>query len=330
MAEFPSRFRTVTRLAVLAVLAALTATGCGSVGGDAEAGSDGLPVVRWGYFRNYQPVYVGVARKLFEKAGVKVELTGNFSSGPAVVQAAGSGQIDAGHSAITGLANAGASGIKVVGVADSQTEFKDVPLQQWFVLDKSPVRSIKDLKGKRIGTNSLSGSFYYTALMALRQQGLDKGDVKFVVLPHDRQEQALRSGQIDVAGIIDPYTVAITRAGGVRRLFSGADVLGERQFSLVFFREEFIRKHPDVVRKFLDGYRRAIEYIARQPEAGGDAMAETLRLERAYVVPHRYTDGAAVRMADVQSWLDTMRDGGELKDAPDLAATDIATDDYNP
>lgn len=288
-----------------------------------------LPVIRWGRFRNYQPVFVGISKGYFEEAGVRIELTGNFQSGPAIVQATGTGQVDAGHSAITGLANAAAAGVKVVGVADSQTEFTDAPLQQWFVLQGSPIRTIADLKGKKIGTNSLSGSFYYTALLAMRKHGLKREDVQFVVLPHDRQEQALRARQIDVAGIIDPYTVAIAAAGNVRRLFTGAEILGERQFSLVFFAKKFVDEQPETVRKFLAGYRKSIAFLAKEREQGNALMATALGLETSLVVPHRYTPDAKVILHDSEFWLNTMREGGELAQAPSLAVTDFVTDKFN-
>jgi ABC-type nitrate/sulfonate/bicarbonate transport system substrate-binding protein len=314
----------LTALFVLAGTPALL-TACSS---ERESAA-GVPVIRWGFFRNYQPVYVGVEKGFFREAGVEVELSGNFSSGPAVVQAAGTGKVDAGHSAITGLANAAAAGVEVVGLADSQTEFNDSPLQQWFVLDSSPIRSAADLRGSRIGTNSLSGSFYYTALLALRQAGIRKEDVTFVVLPHDKQEQALRSKQIDVAGIIDPFSVQASQSGGVRQIFTGASVLGERQISVVFFTRTYVDANPDAVRSFLVGYRRAISFIQENPTEANRLMAARLGLPTSLVVPHRYTERAAVRLADGDFWLATMRSGGELENAKNLTATNFLTDRFN-
>ena len=126
-------------------------------------------------FRNYQPVFIGISEGFFIEFGVRVELTGAFTSGPAIVQAAGVDQVDRGHSATTGLINAAAQGIEVLGVANSQKEFLDAPLQQWFVLENSSIKLIADLKGRKIGVNSLSGSFYYTVLLALKKELDDEG-----------------------------------------------------------------------------------------------------------------------------------------------------------
>ncbi|GAA1988222.1 ABC transporter substrate-binding protein [Catenulispora subtropica] len=303
-------------------------SGCSSAK-SSPAGSTALPVVRWGFFRNFQPVYVGVEKGFFREAGVDVQLTGSFNSGPAVVQAAGTGQLDAGHSAITGIAEAAAAGVKVAGVADSQTEFGDAPLQQWFVRNDSPIKTAADLRGKKIGTNALSGSFYYTALIALGKAGLTKDDVQFVLLPHERQGQALLSRQIDVAGIIDPYSVQLAKDSSARLLFTGATVLGERQFSLVFFTRDFIQKSPKAVRGFLTGYRKTIQFMHDNPAEATTIMASRLGLQPSDMVSHRYTTDALVRPADVQFWVDTMREYGELKTAPHLSAADILDLTFN-
>ncbi|RSZ58871.1 ABC transporter substrate-binding protein [Massilia atriviolacea] len=290
----------------------------------------GLPTVRWGLFRNYQPVYVGIAQGLFQRAGVNVVLSGNFSSGPALIQAAGIGHIDAGHSAITGLANAAAQGVGVIGVADSQTEFADAPLQQWFVGAHAPIRTVADLRGKRIAVNSLSGSFYYTTLIALQGHGIGKHEVHFVTLPHERQEQALLAGSIDVASLIDPYSVAAAANARVRRLFTGADVLGERQFSLVFFRKKLVEEQAPTITRFLTGYRQAIAFLRDDPAGANAVMAQALGVQNKLIVPHRYTAHARVLVRDAQFWLDTMRAGGELGRAPGLRVGDVATDRFNP
>jgi ABC-type nitrate/sulfonate/bicarbonate transport system substrate-binding protein len=321
--------RRVGLLVLAGSAAGAVLAGCGGPDDHPSAGASGLKVVRWGFFPNYQPVYVGIDKGFFREVGVDVRLSGSFNSGPAVVQAAGTGQVDAGHSAITGLAGAVAAGIKVAGLADSQTEFQDAPLQQWFVRADSTIRTVADLRGKKIGTNALSGSFYYTALIALGKVGLTKTDVQFVTLPHERQGQALLSGQIDVAGIIDPYSVQLGKDKSARRLFTGAEILGERQFSLVFFTREFINKDPQAVGNFLQGYRKTVEFMQNNPAEATKIMAARLDLKPTDVVPHRYTDNTAVRPDDVQFWVDTMRQYGELKDAPKLTAADLLDPSFN-
>lgn len=288
-----------------------------------------LSVVRYGHFRVYDPVYVGLAKGFFRDAGVDLQLTGNFTSGPQELQAAASGDVDAGNVAITGLINAVRAGIPVTGVADSQSEFAAAPLMQWLVLADSPVRSGRELAGKVIATNSLSGSFYYTALRYLRANGLSKSDVRFIVMPMEHQVEALRLRRVDVVGVIDPYSVAALQEGGVRVLFRGADVLGDRQFSLIFFRGALVRDRPDIVKRMLRGYRDSIEYIRAHPAESARLMSSALDLPASVVVHHQFTPSANVRLSDVQFWIDAMRGNGDLSTSDSLSARDVATDVFN-
>ncbi|UIJ81761.1 ABC transporter substrate-binding protein [Rhizobium leguminosarum] len=296
--------------------------------GPASASEPSVPI-RWGVFKNYQPVFVADAMGYFKDEGLEVDLVGSFTSGPATIQAAAADQIDAGHSAISGIVNAVSAGIGVEGVADLQTEFADAPLMQWFVREDSSIRGPADLKGKTIGINSLSGSFYAALLSYLQQAGLGKDDVKLAIIPHNNQEQALRSGQIDVAGIIDPYTALIQKEGHVRKLFTGYDVLGEKQFSLMFFRKEFVAQHPDEVRHFLRAYRRAIAYIKSNPEQASSIMQRAIGITADLKGVHEYTANAQVRMKDVDYWITRMHADGELREGADISATDVATNAFS-
>lgn len=282
-------------------------------------------VVRWGLFKTYQPVFIAHEKKLFARHGVAVEMIGAFISGPAVVQAAAVRQVDAGHSAISGIVNAVHGGIPVLGVADSQTEFRDAPLMQWFVLAGSPIHSAADLRGRRIAVNSLSGSFYYTLLIYLRRHQMAKSDVQFLVIPHHNQEQALRTRQIDVAGLIDPYAVHIQKGGGVRTLFRAVDIIGEVQFSHVFVRKELAVGNPDTVRRFVDGYVDAITFIAEHPAEASEIIARATGVAADLHGVHRYTPGAEVRLQDCRFWMELMRKAGELRDDGRLRPEDVAT-----
>lgn len=285
--------------------------------------------IRWGEMKNYNPVFIAKEKGFFEEEGLNVDFVATFNSGPDTVKAAGSNNIDAGHSAISGIINAVNSGVEVIGVADSQSEFIDAPLMQWFVLENSSIKEPKDLKGKKIGVNSLSGSFYYTCLEYLEQNGIEKEEVEFVLLPHKNQEQALRNNQIDVAGIIDPFSIAIQKNGGVRILFRAVDVLGEIQFSNIFFTKKFVMQNPEAVKRFVNAYNKAIDFIQDNPTEAARIMAKELGLSEDIIVPHRYTENASVKMDSVQYWMDIMRANGELQDNGKLKVEDVATEEFS-
>lgn len=213
--------------------------------------------------------------------------------------------------------------MKVIGVADSQTEFKEAPLMQWFVLEDSPAKEAKDLKGKKIAVNPRAGSFYYTVLEYLSKNGLSKNDVQFVTIPHNNQEQALRSKQVDVVGLIDPYSVHIKQAGGARILFRAVDIIGENQFSQIFFTKDFIENHPNDVKKLIKTYNRAIDFINKNPREASDIINKNIGVSLELIASHKYVNNAAVKY-----WMEMMRANNELKDDGVLKPEDVATTQF--
>lgn len=314
----------VVGVALIAVVSWLAAV--------AHAGPEQLPTVRYAYFKAYDPVFVGIEKGFFRKAGVNVELTGSFPSGPASVQASAAGQVDAGLCAVTGLILARNGGVEVRGIADSQTEFRKAPLQRFYVKPESSIRSVRDLRGKKIAVNSKAGSFYFAMLTALSKNGLSANDVQWVIVPIPQQQQALAQGQVDVIGLIDPWNKMAEASGDVRKLFNAVDYMGERHVSLIFFTLDYLAKNEEAVKRFVKGYRAAIKWATQTSSANRRAangiMWKYIGSESRYQAKHMYTPGAGVHMADVQYWLDFMRKEGALNDGGRLRPANVASIRY--
>lgn len=307
-------------IAIICWLAAVAAV--------AHASADQMPTIRYAQIKVFDPTFIGIEKGFFEKAGVKVELTGNFPSGPAAVQAAAAGQADSALCAVAGLIGARAAGIQVRGVADSQTEFRKAPLQRFYVRSDSDIRSVRDLRGKTIATNSKAASFYFAMLLALSRNGLSANDVKWAVMPIPQQQQALLQGQVDVVGLIDPYNKRAEIEGGVRRLFNAVEYTGERHVSLIFFTLDYLAKNEPAVRRFIAGYRKSIEWAVDNPRGAAGIMWKYTGVEPKYIAKHRWTKGAGVHMRDVQYWMDFMRREGALTDGGKLVPASVATVRY--
>ncbi len=88
-------------------------------------------------------------------------------------------------------------------------------------MDASPIRSVKDLKGKTIGLNGLREAFELGARLALLDAGLDPDrDVKWAVVPPPNMGEALRTGKVDLASLSQPFYAAEEARGGIRTLFT--------------------------------------------------------------------------------------------------------------
>lgn len=272
-----------------------------------QATSSESHVINYAQIKVFDPVYVGMEKGFFEKEGVKVNLVGESFGGPQAITAAASGDVDAGIAATTAIINARAAGIPIKGILDVQSTYQGTPLMIWYTLADSSIKKPSDLVGKKIGINTLGASFHYTTLEYLRQNGIDPSKVEFITMPHANLEQALRTHQIDVAGMIDPYSIAAEKGGGLTRLFTDYDVLGNKQFSLIFMREQKINDDRESVTRFVRAYQQSIDYINNHPNESADIMARVFGVDSQFVAAHTFQKDGRVVPDDGQYWLDFMK-----------------------
>ncbi|HKW38695.1 MAG TPA: ABC transporter substrate-binding protein, partial [Burkholderiales bacterium] len=93
------------------------------------------------------------------------------------------------------------------------------------VVGRAGMRSMKDLKGRRVAVESGAlGAFVLSRALALN--GMQASDVKLVQLESNEQPGAFEKGQVDAAVTFDPYRGELLRAGAVS-LFDSTQIPGE-------------------------------------------------------------------------------------------------------
>jgi ABC-type nitrate/sulfonate/bicarbonate transport system substrate-binding protein len=287
--------------------------------------------MRYVNFKVYDPVYVALEKGYFSKRGLEVEILGDTLGGPTAIEAVSTGRAEAGLSSIPALINANAAGLPVLGVSDIQSAINDQPLEEYFVRSDSPIRSIKDLKGKRIAVNLWKSSFHYTLLMALEQNGLGEKDVEFVLIPFERQAAALIGGQVEVIGLMQPYTnfAKTENPTGLRPLFNALEIFGQKQFTLHFVNKTWAKNNHGAALAFVGGIAEAETWIQANQEAARPIIARYTGIEARYIPDYKFQQQGRVVEADLQFWLDYMIKRGDLNNAS-LKAEDIGTNQYNP
>lgn len=155
---------------------------------------------------------------VFDNAPYKVRFA-RFTYGPPLVQAAASGDIDLGSVGdvppITGAAQE--YGFKIVAVERSLTPTR--PQENIIVPKGSPIRTLADLKGKKIAVPQGS-SAHGLALNALKSVGLTPKDVRLVFLDPAAGATAFATGKVDAWAIWNPQS-AIAIEHGARVLAKG-------------------------------------------------------------------------------------------------------------
>src|SRR5918994_5361172 len=131
------------------------------------------------------PLFIGVEKGYFKEFGIDPELV-FFQAAAPIATALAAGQIDVGATGLTAaLYNIVLGGEKLWIVADKGREWPGYPLTAIVVqtdLYEGGLKSVADLKGKRIGVTQLGSTFHYHLGNVLEKEGMTLADVKIVPL----------------------------------------------------------------------------------------------------------------------------------------------------
>jgi ABC-type nitrate/sulfonate/bicarbonate transport system substrate-binding protein len=271
----------------------------------------------------------------YRDAGIVIEYTGTSTGGPQNIMTVASGSNDVGGSAFSAIVNAVAKGTKIKVIAPAIGTSVSSPDYKWLVLNSSPIKKASDLKGKTIAVNTLGAQADFVTRAYLYQNNLSPSDVQLVVLPYENMEQALKSGQIDVIAPNGNFWKKAETDGGVRALFTDAEITGDQVKTGTFMSTDFIEKHPDIARKFVNATVKAIEWDKQNRNQSRVLLGKFLKENNGNPQLATYFTGWSIRTppviwdSDVQFWIDIMVKEGTLKPGQ-LKPSDVYTNEFNP
>ena len=141
----------------------------------------------------------------------------------------------------------------------------------FWLYSKPEIRSVGDLKGKKIGVSTIGGGPDLLLRAALVRHGLDAArDVTVLALGESRARlTALRTGLVDATVLVVPVSF-LAQEAGFRELVSFIkEDLVELQGSVIA-REKLLESEPVLVQKFLRGTLRGLRYLRQNR---GDSVA---------------------------------------------------------
>ncbi|QJP98656.1 taurine ABC transporter substrate-binding protein [Pseudomonas fluorescens] len=199
-----------------------------------------------GYQTGIDPSKVPQADGVYEQTiGEKIDWR-RFNSGPEVVTAIASGDVQIGNLGSSPLAAAASRNLPIVAfIVSAQINTAEALV----VRNGSGINKPEDLIGKTIATPFVSTS-HYSLLGALKHWGLDTSKVKVVNLQPAEIAAAWKRGDIDGAFVWSPALGEIRKTG--KTLTDAAQVgqWGAPTFEVWVARKDFAEKHPEVVARF--------------------------------------------------------------------------------
>jgi sulfonate transport system substrate-binding protein len=218
--------------------------------------------VRIGY-QKYGTLNVVRAEGGFEKSltekGLKVSWI-LFSAGPQLMEALNAGSIDFGNTGEAPPVFAQAAGVNFVyfGNQPPYPEGEAV-----LVRKDSPIKSIQDLRGKRIALNKGSNVHFFL-VKVLEKNGLKLGDVTPTYLPPSDAWAAFEGGSVDAWVIWDPFLTAAIAKTGAKILQDGENVIANREFFLAD--RNFAQSHQDVLLTLREAIDRCAIWTKTKPD----------------------------------------------------------------
>jgi sulfonate transport system substrate-binding protein len=199
----------------------------------------------------------------------------NFLGGPAIIAAETGGSLDAGWMAETPLIFSQAAGSPVKVVAAASPANAQTSAEALVVATHSPIRTVRDLKGKKIlylpGT-----AMQYFLLQLLEREGLSLSDVETVNAPGSLGAAAalLESGRIDAVILPDPMLVTAQDAGKVRQLAATNAVKPGALYVVVPTRLLEDAAACTRLADFIAGMARSYQWQADNPDTAAAAIAK--------------------------------------------------------
>ena len=139
----------------------------------------------------------------------------------------------------------------------------------------SPIKSVAELKGKKVVLNKGS-NVHYLLVRALEDAGLKYTDVQTVFLPPADARAAFERGSVDAWVIWDPYQAAAEKQLQARTLRDGTGIADNHQFYLAT--KPYAEKHPEVIKALVEEVRAVGEWSKANPQEVTEQVAPLLGL----------------------------------------------------
>ena len=112
-----------------------------------------------------------------------------------------------------------------------------------LLMKDSPIKSIADLKGKKVAINAYGSAVDLVLRVALKKANLDpRRDLQIVEVTFPSIAAAIREGRVDCGVLVIPFLPAEAAKGDLRGLFSGGDTLGPSSVVFQVATDKFIRE----------------------------------------------------------------------------------------
>jgi NitT/TauT family transport system substrate-binding protein len=239
----------------------------------APANAVELPVVRLAHAafnEKVEALWLGIEQGLFRKQGVEVQLV-YIRTGPQTIAAMVSGEIQMIYSIPAVVLSAAAGGMELAMFAGI------VNKAEGDIVVAPTIRSPEELKGKRVGVQSIGGGIWSQTMLALEHFGLEptRDKINVMVIGGDQSviAQALANGIIDAAYLGYAFSSGL-KAKGFRVILDLGKAAIPYQGLALIGRSGYLKQNAALVDAVLRGVLDAVAFV--QTPARKDVVVRSL------------------------------------------------------
>ena len=194
--------------------------------------------------------------KALKNKGVNVKWV-EFPAGPQLLEGLNVGSVVFGEAGEAPPIFAQAANANLVYIANQPK----APLAEALIVPKdSSIKSIQDLKGKRVVLNKGS-NVHYLLLKVLEANHLKLDDIQVVYLPPADARAAFEKGAVDAWVIWDPFYAAAEKQLGAKVIATGENLVSNHQFYLAD--RKFAEQHPDILKAVVNELNTTTQWVSQ-------------------------------------------------------------------
>ena len=232
----------------------------------------------------------GALEKRLTPLGVAVTWT-EFNAGPVQLEALNVGSIDFGDVGEAPPIFAQAAGAPLVYAGATVPRPQ---LEAIIVPNGSPIKTVADLKGKRIAYNKGSNVQYFLVKL-LEKNGLQYSDVQSIFLAPPDARAAFQKGAVDAWIIWDPFLASAQKTLDAQLLANAKGIVNNRGY--YFTSRDFATQNTDVLKIAIQEINAIDTWIDKNRGAAATELAGVLGLDKS--ITELYVSRAAYGTAPV-------------------------------
>ncbi|MDQ0394206.1 ABC transporter substrate-binding protein [Labrys monachus] len=222
----------------------------------------------------HSPLGFGVAKGIYAKHNLDVELFYQGASGQTLIQALATGKADAGAGLIGDWLKPLEQGFDVKLFVGSHGG-----CQRLLASKASGITDLQGVKGKTIATYGIGAPPQVAFQVTLAKAGIDpETDVTWKAVPFDLVGETVNRGDADLAAHLDPWAWSIEKQFGLTKIAdTQTGVYADHTCCVLGANGPFLEANKDALRRLAEANIEVHEYTANHPDEVAQWYFETLK-----------------------------------------------------